>query len=54
MKIMKLSNVPEALNVSELMEVKGGIGDKSHICVFAAAVKCTVAGSGVIIQPEQM
>ena len=50
---MKLQNVPETLNVSELMEVKGGVGDKSHICVFASAVKCTVAGSGVIIkEPE--
>ncbi len=40
----------DSLDVEELMEVKGGITDKAVICAFASAVKCTVAGSGVIVQ----
>lgn len=39
----------DKLNILELMEVKGGILDKSQICIAASAVKCTVAGSGVIV-----
>lgn len=53
MKIMRLQNVPETLNVYELMEVKGGgpldsVG--ANICIFTAAVKCKGEGSGIIIQ----
>ncbi len=44
-------NLPDTLDVYELMEVKGGALDKSQICVLASAVKCTVAGSGVIMSP---
>jgi len=40
----------DKLNVLELMEVKGGILDKTQVCILSAAVKCTVQGSGVIIQ----
>lgn len=40
----------DKLDVLELMEVKGGILDKTQVCIFASAVKCTVQGSGVIIQ----
>lgn len=40
----------DTLDVEELMDVKGGIADKAVICAFASAVKCTVAGSGVIVQ----
>lgn len=46
---MKMLNLPDTLDVYELMEVKGGALDKSQICVLASAVKCTVAGSGVIV-----
>jgi hypothetical protein len=46
---MKMLNLPDTLDVYELMEVKGGILDKSQVCVLASAVKCTVAGSGVIV-----
>lgn len=41
----------DKLNVLELMEVKGGIMDKSQICIAASAVKCTAPGSGVIVGP---
>lgn len=42
-------NLPDTLDVYELMEVKGGTLDKNQICVLASAVKCTVAGSGIIV-----
>ena len=45
--IMNTSINLDTLDVEELMDVKGGIADKAVIC---AAVKCTVAGSGVIVQ----
>lgn len=47
--VVKLQDVPETLDVHELMAVKGGILDKSPICILASAVTCTVAGAGVII-----
>ena len=54
LKIMDKMNLPDTLEMSELMEVKGGILDESQVCILAAAVKCTVQGSGVIVQvPEQ-
>lgn len=48
--IMNTSINLDTLDVEELMDVKGGIADKDVICVLASAVKCTVEGSGVIIQ----
>lgn len=48
--IMNTSINLDTLDVEELMDVKGGIADKAVICAFASAVKCTVAGSGVIVQ----
>lgn len=48
--VVKLQEVPETLDVYELMAVKGGILDKSPICILASAVKCTVKGAGVIVQ----
>lgn len=48
---MKMLNLPDTLDVYELMEVKGGVLNKSQICVLASAVKCTAAGSGVIVSP---
>lgn len=50
--IVDLNDIPETLDVCELMAVKGG-AKVSPVCVFASAVKCTVAGSGVIVQPTQ-
>jgi len=48
--IVKIEDINECLDIQEMMEVKGGALDKSQICVLASAVKCTVAGSGVIVQ----
>lgn len=48
-QIVKIQDLPETLDMQELMEVKGGILDKSQVCILAAAVKCTVEGSGVIV-----
>lgn len=49
-QIVKLQDIPETLDMQELMEVKGGILDKSQVCILASAVKCTVEGSGIIVQ----
>lgn len=51
--IVDLNDIPETLDVCELMAVKGGAAKVSPTCIFASAVKCTVAGSGVIVQPTQ-
>lgn len=44
----------QKLDVVDLMTIKGGSG-KAPICILTeAAVKCTVKGSGVIIeQPDE-
>lgn len=51
-QIVKLQDIPEALNMQELMEVKGGADDNKFTCIFSAAVKpeCNAQGAGVIIQ----
>ena len=51
-QIVKLQDIPETLNIQELMEVKGGADDNKYICIFSAAVKgdCDAQSSGVIIQ----
>ena len=49
-QIVKLQDIPETLNMQELMEVKGGASDHNQICVIRAAVKCNAEGSGVVIQ----
>lgn len=43
--ITTLENIPDSLDIQEMMDVKGGAEAKA-ICFFAAAVKCNVAGSG--------
>ncbi len=48
--IIKIQDLPETLDMEELMEVKGGYVEEIAICVFTAAVKCTVPGSGVVVQ----
>lgn len=48
-QIVKLQDLPETLDMQELMEVKGGLTEKVTICIFASAVKCTVAGAGVVV-----
>lgn len=53
---MNKNLLPDIIDVNELMEVKGGkreIDVSPTICVFAAAVKCTVAGSGVIVAKHE-
>lgn len=51
-QIVKLQDIPETLNMQELMEVKGGAADKKIICIFSAAVKadCNAESAGVTIQ----
>lgn len=42
------------LQLNELLEVKGGADPGNLTCIFSVAIKCTVAGSGVIIdQPTE-
>lgn len=43
--ITTLENIPDSLDIQEMMYVKGG-AEARAICIFAAAVKCTVSGSG--------
>lgn len=46
--VVQISDLPNVLSVDELMEVKGGLVDNNKICsLIGAAVKCTVAGSGM-------
>lgn len=52
-EIVKVEDLSEGLDVSELMEVKGGCTDVHNVCIFTAAVKCTVEGAGVIVKPEE-
>lgn len=43
--ITTLENIPDSLDIQEMMDVKGG-AEARAIYFFAAAVKCNVAGSG--------
>lgn len=46
--IINISDLPNSLELEELMEVKGGLVDNNKICsLIGSAVKCTVAGSGM-------
>lgn len=46
--IINISDLPNSLDLEELMEVKGGVVDNNTICtLIGCAFKCTVAGSGV-------
>lgn len=51
-QIVKIHDLPDALDMQELMEVKGGGLGTAIICIFSSAVKCMVAGSGVITNEE--
>ena len=44
--ITTLENIPDSLDIQEMMDVKGGAEINANICLLAAAVKCTVAGAG--------
>ena len=44
--ITTLENIPDSLDIQEMMDVKGGAEVNANICFLAAAVKCTVAGAG--------
>jgi len=47
-QIIKISDLPNLMDVEELMEVKGGFVDNNKICsLIGSAVKCTVQGSGL-------
>ena len=59
--ITTLENIPDSLDIQEMMDVKGGAEINANICLLAAAVKCTVAGAGtcttkgsgtIVIQPN--
>lgn len=40
--------IPSSLDITELMEVKGGISDSpNHICIFRSAVTCEAGSVGV-------
>ena len=43
--ITTLENIPDSLDIQEMMDVKGGAEINANICLLAAAVKCTVAGA---------
>ena len=49
--ITTLENIPDSLDIQEMMDVKGG-AEARAICFFAAAVKCNVAGSGTVVAPK--
>ena len=45
--IVQISDLPGALSVDELMEVRGGLAETNAICgLFGSAVTCSAAGSG--------
>lgn len=49
-KNKQLSCTGEAIDMYELMNVKGGAGSEDIVCpVFSSAVKCAVEGSGVFV-----
>ena len=58
--ITTLENIPDSLDIQEMMDVKGGAEINANICLLAAAVKCnvvgsgtcTVAGSGTVVAPK--
>lgn len=52
-QIVKIHDLPDALDMQELMEVKGGGLGTAIVCIFSPAVKCTVEGSGVITKQEK-
>ena len=43
--ITTLENIPDSLDIQEMMDVKGG-AEARAICIFSVAVKCNVVGSG--------
>ena len=57
--ITTLENIPDSLDIQEMMDVKGG-AEARAICIFSVAVKCnvvgsgtcTVAGSGTVVAPK--
>lgn len=51
-KKVKIEDINDCLDIQEMMDVKGGALDKTVICVLATAVRCEVAGSGVINNPS--
>lgn len=48
--VVKLQNVPETLDMYELMAIKGGKDKDIVICIGVSAIKCTVKGSGIIVE----
>lgn len=46
--ILCISDLPNKLNIEELMEVTGGLADNNDICaLIGTGVKCTANGSGI-------
>lgn len=45
-----LSCTGEAIDMYELMNVKGGAGSEGEVCsIFGGAVKCKGEGSGIVV-----
>lgn len=53
-QIVTLQDIPETLDMQELMEVKGGTSGKKIICIFRSVVtiKCAPGVSAVVQEPE--
>lgn len=49
--ITTLENIPDSLDIQEMIDVKGG-AEARAICIFSVAVKCNVAGSGTVVAPK--
>jgi hypothetical protein len=47
--IIKISDLPNFMDVEEVMEVKGGaVSDNTEVCLIGSAVKCSATGSGLL------
>jgi hypothetical protein len=47
--IIKISDLPNFMDVEEVMEVKGGaVSGNTGVCVLGSAYKCNSDGAGVI------
>ena len=51
--ITTLENIPDSLDIQEMMDVKG-VAEARAICIFSVAGSgtCTVAGSGTVVAPK--